>query len=336
MKKKRIAFAWFDLGKLLQDPAYSVQLVSKLNFFDPTELFTILKDCTDVLCEERADNKDYSNTRKRHITPDDLIVLPSFSKRIKQLCQDNSIEWCVKHYGFDAPSGKFPFEIDRLDMLALHVLNSLDEAYAIAESNSSSLQCSLKLAHVIYCWDSLQEKILGVEKSRLMVDGLLRLYKTSKENNQLEAGLTRAALNKTAAARRDLLIANLLLILVYTGDDKDKTWHSLHDFANYWLELLDGLIKEEYPIFASMLVGHADVNRDAVLFTLEKLQKIVQEINHFDKELVGKLIAKPIPEIDSKFEHWGSAMLDLKLDWVLPAEGGWYPRIVDLTDYVVV
>lgn len=95
-EKKRIAFAWFDLVKLLQDPSYPDHLASQLGFFDSAKLLEILKDCTDILCVERGGIKDYSNKRKRHITPDDLIALPSLSKRIKRLCQDNSIEWCVR------------------------------------------------------------------------------------------------------------------------------------------------------------------------------------------------------------------------------------------------
>lgn len=334
MKKKRIAFAWFDLVKLLQDTSYPDHLASQLGFSDSAKLLEILKDCTDILCVERGGIKDYSNKRKRHITPDDLIALPSLSKRIKRLCQDNSIEWCVKHYGFDAPSGKLPFEIDRLDLLSLHVLNSLDEAFAEAETSSASVCVSSNLSQAIYCWDRLQDKKRDEEKSHIMVDGLYRFYKTSKKNNQLDAGLNRAALNFTAAARYDLFIANMLLHFVYSDQFTDVNWDSLNNFVESWVQPLVEVINKRHPTFARMLIGHNNIFQDAELIAPDRLKRVAQQINYFDSGLLGRWIVKPIPTIHSDDNMWERAMLKLELEWMEePNFHFMYPQIRDLSVY---
>jgi hypothetical protein len=320
MVKKRNSFAWFDLTRLSQDPTYPSELASRLQYPYPDKLAETLNFCIDILIVPRDGIKDYKNERKRHITQADLSAFPKLSKELKKLCRVNTINWCVRHLGFVVPRSRFfPFEIDLLDMLALHILNYIDEAFSEAESTHGNSDKLENFSKAVYCWDKLQEKRAAWVASLKMTTDFLGLYKETKKINWWMTGQIAAINNKTNAVLTDLLLANILLNKLYAKSNKDKIWLTVSSFVKHWVKELQAICYEEFPVIEQLLARTQESNSQNELITPVRIKRVIQEINRLDETLLIHRITESIPKIDprkSKMRIFNLELINLEIIWL--------------------
>ena len=101
MEEQIKSFEWFNLDRLQHDPAYPGELASQFHYpnDNPFPLGEILSSCIQILLDTRA-CKNYKNKRIKHINEQALIGLPSLSNKIKKLCRDYPVDWCIYHPDF--------------------------------------------------------------------------------------------------------------------------------------------------------------------------------------------------------------------------------------------
>lgn len=294
MKKK--PFAWFDLTRLFEDPTYPSQLASELRYSDSAKLAEALNGCTDILLVERDDFKNYKNKRNRHITQEVLRDLPSQSNKISNLCRAYSIEWCANYPEFDLNFIKFPFEIDSLDLLSLHVLNLIDEAFSkVGDGDSNNPDALVCLLQALICWHRLLEKNANLTYSKNIAAVELRLEKKLNKNKQMAAGLYTAAGNRMRSVHDDLRIAFILLFLLNDESNKKKSWRSLNEFVDGIDQAINDGLK-----YVPLKAQKSDLNNVSDI----RLKEVIKEINHFDKALLSSFVNKPIPDIKAENSRW--------------------------------
>jgi len=304
-------FAWFDLTRLRQDQSYPTCLSNQLGYAEADKLTLVLNDCAEILLAERDSIKDYKNNRKRHFNEEVLNNLPHLANKIKKLCLSYSIEACNRQVGFKGPSedqqiitpNTFPLEIDLLDLIALHLINYLDEAFSqSADSNPNNTRVIQYVERAMFCRKILQEKILVSADQLKMSTALFTLAKDSRRLNQSEEGLISADVTRMKVVLDDLFIANIILALINLEDFKRIQWNSLNKLAEEFQPEINDCL-DRYPLRNQTEISSV---------TLARLKRVIKEINHVAPELLIRNVNekqiracnRPIPTISNEESTW--------------------------------
>jgi hypothetical protein len=211
---------------------------------------------------------------------------------------------------FDIKLGRF--EIDLLDLFAIHIFNLIDEAFSKTEArrdyqlNEKSDPADIRIAtkewtrrlevencllRASMCWNHLLRKKRILESLKEIEPILLKLDKSFNEFNQSSAGLITATKNRFKAFQDDIYIAFLILYWLSKDENKQKKWRSYHALAE---DLADEVIKGVLLPLKSRIVELSE----------ERIRIVIKEIHHFDNTLLAHHIKNNIPEIPNDKSRW--------------------------------
>ena len=204
------------------------------------------------------------------------------------------------------------FEIDLLDLLAIHVFNLIDEAFSKApvgiptqlnvESDPADIRIATNafirgleanscLLQAFMCWNHLLRKKRILEGIKEIDPILLKLDKDRNKINQSAAGLVNAPKVRFKAIQDDIQIAFLILYWVSKEENIKLKWRSYHAFA---ADLVDPVTEAVLHHLKGRIIEVSE----------ERIRNVIKEIHHFDNSLLDYFIKKPIPEIANDKSRW--------------------------------